>query len=86
MFVLTALWNMCSLWCFLRSHSGSNDRSCFICETLDVNSWIQVLGGIREYFKQRKDTLPQEHRTKSKQAKQFIAWKTMFNLLLGGYM
>ena len=43
-------------------------------------------GGILEYFKQRKDTLPQEHRTKFEQAKHFIAWQTMFNLLVGGYM
>ena len=43
-------------------------------------------GEILEYFKQRKDTLPQEHGTKFEQAKHFIAWQTMFNLLVGGYM
>ena len=49
---------------------------------MDTDSWIQVLGGILEYFKPRQDTLPQEHRTKSEQAKNFIACQTMFNLLV----
>ena len=47
---------------------------------LETDPRIQVLEGVLRYFREWKASLTGQYRTKSEQAKHFIAWQTKFDL------